>query len=74
MRCLDLAKINECNLHTGLITPASDALPAGSPELYDNSEAERMLLQLGARWREMTKQPGAALPPEAAELQQQQVR
>ncbi|CAL5224445.1 g7132 [Coccomyxa viridis] len=58
---------------SGLITPASDALPAGSPELYDNSEAERMLLQLGARWREMTKQPGAALPPEAAELQQQQI-
>ena len=33
-----------------------------------------MLLQLSTRWREMTKQPGAALPPEAVQLQQQQVR
>ena len=62
------------HMHAGLTTPSSDALPAGTPELYDNSEAERTLLQLGARWREMTKQPGAALPPEAAQLQQQQVR
>lgn len=60
--------------YTGLTMPASDALPAGTPELYDNTEAERTLLQLGTRWREMTKQPGGELPPEAGHLQQQQVR
>jgi len=58
----------------GLGTPAPDTLPGLLPELYDNTEAERTLLQLGARWRQMTKQPGAALPPEAALVQQEQVR
>ena len=61
-------------LRAGLSRPASDALPALLPEeLYDNSEAERALLQLGARWRAMTRQAGQPLPPEAALVQQQQV-
>ena len=58
----------------GLTTPATNTSPGETPELYDNTEAERTLLQLGATWREMTQQPGAGLPPEAAQLQQQQVR
>jgi hypothetical protein len=61
-------------LCAGLSGPAQDALPAVLPEkLYDNSEAERALLQLGARWRAMTEQAGQPLPAEAALVQQQQV-
>ena len=77
MRCLECAKRQIPSQHAYACRPhhAIVRCPASrTPELYDNSEAERTLLQLGARWREMTKQPGAALPSEAAQLQQQQVR
>ena len=58
--------------HTGLSRLLPDQSAGELADLLDNYQAEADLLRLSAKWREMTQQPGA-LPPEAAQVQQQQV-